>query len=947
MLPRVRVWIVGAVLVVAAVFATANPAVERLPDGIRLRTDTGYLHLQIESDSIVRVLFSRTRHPRVDRLVVVGPGNSATPAALNPFRGDAITPVGEIPPRWTMTTTDASVTLATDRLQVTVTLADGAVTFADAEGRTILAEVPGAHRITPAAIQGQDTNHVRQQWIARAGESLYGLGQRQEGRLDLSGYDLDLWQRNTVVDIPFLVSSRGYGVLWDNTSFTRFGDLRRFVPIPPDRLVDLDGRSGALTHGTEAPGGPLEHSTRVATIELPARRAPRSTQVWTGSIVPLETGDYQIRTYSNGGITLWLDGRRQIDHWKQNWATEYDQVKVHFEKGRRYRIRIASSGADTLRVAWKTPPPTSTPAPTSLWSESGDAIDYYFVYGPELDRVVAGYRALTGRASILPRWAFGLWQSKNAYNTQADVVGTLAEFRRRRIPLDVIVQDWHYWRDGTWGSHIFDPARYPDPDAMIRAIHDRGAHFMISVWGKFYPGTANFQSLQQIGGLYLPPLANRTRDWLGHVYTFYDAFNASARKMFWDQIDRALFRKGIDAWWMDATEPDLVQPSPPTRDALTRAIGTTAIGPAAQVMAAYPLMNSEAVYDGQRSVAPRQRVLILTRSAFAGVQRYGTVTWSGDVTSEWTTLRKQIAAGLGFSISGDPYWTSDTGGYTMRPRFAAARGGQALDEWRELNARWFEFSTFCPILRVHGADRPREMWNLGGEASPVYRAELRFDRLRYAMLPYIYSAAGAVSLDGYTLMRPLVMDFPSDVAARDIADEYLFGPAFLVSPVTTYHARTRRVYLPRGGTWYDFWTGQRYAGGQTITANAPYDRIPLHIRSGSIVPFGADEQFVGQKQARTVTLYVYAGANGRFSLYEDDGLTYGYETGAFSRIPLEWDDSRRTLTIGSRMGSFDGMPLERTFDVVLISPERPEGYSPAAQPLASVRYDGARVDVRF
>jgi alpha-D-xyloside xylohydrolase len=879
--------------------APATP--EKLADGILLPVGDGFLRAQIKADNIVRVLFSRERSPRVDDLVVVGPRRDARPA-----------------PKWSVTTTDATVTLTTRRLQVAINRADGAVTFADPSGRTILAESAGAHappRMTPATVQNERTYHVQQTWQANEGESLYGLGQRQEGKLDIKGYDFDLWQRNTVVEIPFLVSSRGYGILWDNTGFTKFGDPRPFEAIPSSSLVDVhDLPPNAGVHG------------------------------WQGEIVAPVTGDYQFQTYSNLDIKVWLENQLRIDHWKQNWATEYDQFKIRLEAGRRYPIRVTTSQGATVGLTWKTPPPT---ADISFWSEVGEAIDYYFVYGPELDRVVAGYRELTGQASLLPRWAFGFWQSKNKYNTQAEVLDTLAEFRRRQIPIDSIVQDWQYWQPDSWGTHEFEASRYPDPAGMIKAIHDSHARFMISVWGKFYPATGNATALAAINGLYRTPLEAGTRDWLNRTYTFYDAFNPAARRLFWDQVNTALFSKGVDAWWMDATEPDIVQPSPPTLDALRRDIDRTAIGTASRVMNAYALVNSKAVYDGQRSVAPNQRVFILTRSGFAGIQRYATVTWSGDITSEWSTLRKQITAGLGFSIAGDPFWTSDTGGYTMQGRFANAREGEPLDEWRELNARWFQYSTFCPILRVHGTDRAREMWNLGDDTTPVFQTELKFDRLRYALFPYIYSLAGAVTHDGYTFMRPLVMDFRDDAKALAVADQFMFGPAFLVNPVTEYKARSRTVYLPAGPSWYDFWTGKNVVGGQTITADAPYERMPLYVRAGSIVPLGPNQQYIGEKDSSALTLYVYTGANGQFSLYEDDGLSYDYEKGLFSRIAITWSDATRTLSVGRRAGRFNGMLRDRTLNVVLVSTDRPIGYDAAPAISRSVAYRGNAVRVRF
>ena len=852
--------------------APQDPRYQRLTDGIRLQTAGGYLSIHVRADSIVRVTFSNSVEFRADDMVVVGP--SAAPNV-----------------RWSTSSTPQTVTVTTSTLKITVARGDGAVTFEDASGHAILSEAAGGHRLTPADVQSEQTLHVQQTWNANADESLYGLGQRQEGKLDIKGYDFDLWQRNTVVEIPLLVSSRGYGILWDNTAPSKFGDIAPFETLPAT----------------------------------------------TDSITAPVAGDYQFQTYSNGDTKVWLDGVLRIDHYKQNWATEYDQFKVHLDAGKTYPLKVTNTGGTTVELRWKKP----TPPATSMWSEVGDGIDYYFIYGPEIDQVVAGYRALTGRASMLPDWAFGYWQSKNKYNTQDEVVKTVAEFRRRRIPMDTIVQDWQYWPIDKWGDHEFEASRYPDPDLMIKAIHDQHAHFMISVWGKFYPTTNNYKEMDAIHALYPTTARDHVKDWLNREYSFYDTFNAPARKLFWDQVNRALFRRGVDAWWMDATEPDLVQPSPPTLESTRRFIDRTAIGAASRVMSAYPLMNSKAVYDGQRSTAPDQRVFILTRSGFAGIQRYATVTWSGDITSTFQTLRKQITAGLNFSIAGDPYWTTDTGGYTMDRRLAQAKSGEALDEWQELNARWFQFSTFSPILRAHGTDRPREPWNIADEGSEVYQTELRFDALRYALFPYVYSVAGAVTQDGSTMMRPLVMDFRTDAKARAVTDQYMFGPAFLVSPVTEFKARSRQVYLPAGTDWYDFWTGKRAGGGQAIAADAPLDRLPLYMRAGSIVPVGPEQQYIGEHADAPITLYVYGGANGRFSLYEDDGRSYGYERGEFARIPIAWNDATRTLTIGARSGRYPGMPASRTFAVVLVTPQSPLGYGAAAG--HTITYRGAAV----
>ena len=386
----------------------------------------------------------------------------------------------------------------------------------------------------------------------------------------------------------------------------------------------------------------------------------------------------------------------------------------------------------------------------------------------------------------------------------------------------------------------------------------------------------------------------------------------------------------------------------------------TALGPGSRVLNAFPLVNAEVVYQGQRAAAPDQRVFILTRSGYAGLQRYAAAVWSGDSSSTWTAMRKQIPAGLGFCLSGLPYWTMDIGGFSVPHRFAPNLGNDSngdpiygkateagVEEWRELNTRWFEFGTFTPLLRTHGEFPYREMWQFGGESSPAYQAQLKFDRLRYRLMPYLYSLAGAVTQESGTIMRALVMDFRADAKAREIGDEYLFGPALLVNPVTEYQARSRPVYLPAAAGWYDFWTGASLAGGQTIEAAAPYDAIPLYVRAGAIIPFGPELQYTGEKPADPITLCVYAGANGTFTLYEDDGLTNGYEKGAFARIPLRWDDTSRTLHIGARTGTFPGMLAERTLQVILVSKQKPVGFSFAPQPDRTVRYRGDAIDVTF
>ena len=829
---------------------------------------------------------------------------------------------------WQSTAGDGQVTYTTAALSVRVE-DSGRVTFLDPDGHTILAERPGGGRtMTAATVQGESTSNVRQEWEPNQDESLYGLGQHQQGLLNIKDFDLDLRQYNTEIFIPFLVSSRGYGVLWDNTSFSRFGDLDNAVPLP--------GVTGLYASG----GDPGDVSPGSGTVN------------WSGTVKPTTTGDYLFRTYSAGAITLQVNGETVIDHWRQGWLPNEDIARVRLTAGQSVPVKLqwtADSSVNIVRLLWKPPVATRT---TSLWSKVGDGVDYTFVYGPEIDTVVAGYRRLTGEATMMPRWAYGFWQCRERYKTAQESLDVLSGYRSRKAPIDNIVQDWQYWKPAEWGSHAFDASRFPDPNAWIKTLHDtHHAQLMISVWPKFYTGISNFTALSNASDLYQLNVTEGLKDFVGYTFTFYDAFKAEARQRYWSQINQGLFSKGVDAWWMDASEPDIVE-GPFTSVAsqvstFETHMHPTALGTGARVLYAFSLVNSQAIFEGQTAAAPNQRVFILTRNGFAGQQRYAAASWSGDISSTWTAMRKQVPAGLSFSVSGMPYWTLDSGGFAVQTRFSATNPSSGdVTEWRELNTRWFEYSTFLPLMRSHGQAPAREIWQFGGDTSNAYAAMLKFDRLRYRLLPYVYSLAGDVTRRAGTMLRPLVMDFRTEAAARDLGDQFMFGPAFLVAPVMTYNARTRSVYLPKTmGGWYDFWTGAAAEGAQTVQAGADFDSIPAYMRAGSIVPIGPELQYVAEKPADPITLYVYAGSDGDFTLYEDQGLTYDYQQGAFSEIPLHWADATHTLSIGARQGSFTGMLSSRTFQVVVVSASKAVGFSFTPTADKNVTYTGAAQDV--
>ena len=945
--------LIAMVLVVSPRNSGARPAapaagsVQKLPDGMLVRIGDGLLKLEVCSSDVVRVAYAK------DQAFFARKSLASQPKHCDGAKFDVAQDAGR-------------ATLSTAKLKARVDLGTGRVSFLDASGSVVLDEKDGGRTVMPAIVQGENTQHVRQEWLPADDEALYGLGENQLGLLNLKGHDVELWQHNGTLAIPFLVSSRGWGILWDNTSYTRFGDLREFNPIPAARLIDSHGKRGGFT-GAYYSGAHFEkligeRVDRVIDFALSSKEkkpnalifaglpeGPASVR-WTGDLEPEVTGDYQFQTFYNSGAKMWIDDRLVIDHWRQGWLPWKDVAKVRLEGKHRHKLRVEWSKdqyMDTMQLLWK--PPAAGPASTSLWSEVGDGVDYYFVYGPDLDKVIAGYRRVTGPAPMIPRWALGLWQSRQRYETAQQSLDVVDGFRKRNIPFDTIVQDWFYWKEDSWGSHEFDPARFPDPDKWVRSIHDKHAHVMISVWGKFYPGTKNFEAMRSQGFLYQRNLSEGLRDWVGdggYPYTWYDAFNPEASKLFWSQMNTALFRRKFDAWWLDAPEPDVLPT--PTLEGQRTHMHPTALGSGSRMLNAYSLYNSKTVYEGQRSAAPDQRVFILTRSAFLGQQHYGAAVWSGDITSTWTAMRAQIPAGLGLAITGIPYWSMDIGGFAVPARFSADKPtAEDAEEWRELNARWFQFGTFVPLLRAHGEAPKREMWELGGESHPAYQTELKFDRIRYRLLPYLYSLAGVVTQDSGTMMRPLVMDFRTDSKARDVKDQYMFGPALLISPVTTYKARSRSVYLPVAPGWYDLWSGTAVGAGKSIDVPAPYDSMPVHVKAGAIIPTGPEVMYTDEKPADPIVLWVYTGADGSFTLYEDDGLTYGYEKGAFARIPIRWNDASRTLTIGKREGTFPGMQKQRTFEVVLVAKDKTVGFSFTPKVDKTAKYDGSAFELKL
>jgi alpha-D-xyloside xylohydrolase len=750
-----------------------NPVTSADPqtEGVVLVLQSGFLRFQVCSDSIVHVVYSKERDlpRRIDFPVT----KKSWPKT-----------------EFTLETDDPKlITLTTSRLRIEITRADSSIVFMDSVGRKLTQE--NTRTLTPTEVNGERTYHSERfvnMWDTQ--EAFYGLGQHQAGVWNYRGESVDLSQDNTNISIPVLLSSKGYGIFWNNGSRSRFDN--RFV---------------------------------------------------------------------------------HAFYWS---------------------------------------------------SEVSDSMDYYFFYGPDFDRLIADYRELTGTTPLFGKWAYGYWQSKNRYDSQAELLAIAQKYRELHIPLDNIVQDWFWWN--TMGEPVFNK-NYPDPKGMIDALHKNNVHLMISVWPYFRPGSPVYEDMDKRGFF-----IDRTKVQSFHPprMALYDAFNPEARKYYWNLMNEALFRIGADAWWLDTTEPETEG-----RETNLLVTNKVAIGNGARYANEFPLLTTTAVYEGQREASDKKRVFILSRSAYTGAQRNAVTAWSGDVDPNWETFRRQIPAGLNYSLSGLPYWTTDIGG------FVAANPDEPA--YRELFVRWFEFGTFCPIFRVHGTrtTNQNELWSYGPDAQETLVA---YDNLRYRLMPYIYSLAWKTTSEGYTIMRPLVMDFREDIRAQNIGDQFLFGPAILVNPVTEPGATARHLYLP-AAKWYDFWTGATIQGGRALDAPSPIDRMPLYVRAGSILPLGPDVEYAAEKAADPIEVRVYRGANGAFTLYEDENDTYHYEKGAYATILFSWDDATHTLTIGDRTGSFPGMLENRAFRVIFVSENHGTGGGLTENADRTVRYSGKRISV--
>ena len=975
----------SSTMMAASVQTSANNVTIR-PDGGQAKV----ISLEVMNDNIIRV-----RATSKDALPVKPASLMIVPQTA-PAKGS-----------YSVTEDADNVVVKAKKVKAVVSKATGQVTFYDAAGNQLLKEAKDGKRFwdftVPERELGIKTGYTvpeeqkhglswQMKFDSPDDEAFYGLGQHQSEEFNMKGKNEDLFQYNTKVSIPFVLSNKNYGLLWDSYSYCRFGNPNDYLQLNRAfKLYDRSGKEGHLT-GTYVDargkklvrdedsiyyeyGTPEKSAIALKTDNGGIKNFPKDINLfganvtYEGFIEPECCGHckgksqlYQFILYYSGYVKVYIDGKEVVpERWRTAWNPNTYKFSTELQKGKRVQLRIEwrPDGGEAycgLRVS--EPRNKTEREQLSVWSEMAKDMDYYFIAGENLDQVISGYRTLTGKASLYPKWVLGFWQSRERYKTQDEIEGTLAEFRKRHIPIDNIVQDWNYWPEDQWGSHKFEASRYPNPQQMLDNVHQMHGRFMISVWPKFYCNTDNYKELDAKGWMYIQSPTDDIHDWVGPGYTngFYDAYDAGARKMFWRQMDENLYTKynhngiaGVDAWWMDASEPNVRDCTPMWyRKALS---GPTALGTSTEYFNAYSTVNADAIYNGQRSVwkgkLNEPRVFLLTRSGFAGEQRFSTATWSGDIGTRWEDMRAQMTAGLNYSISGVPFWGMDQGGFCVENRYVAAQQlydrtkveNEDLKEWRELQTRWNQFGTFIPLFRSHGQWPLREIWNIAPDEHPAYKSFVYYDKLRYRLMPYLYSLAGWAHFRDYTLMRPLVMDFNGDREVENIGNQWMFGPALMACPVGYYKARNRSVYFPAQCGWYDLYTGQKIIDAEPnvsslmfnvsspsrrLVVDAPYEQIPVFVREGAIIPFGPEMEWSDEKPAELINLYIYAGQNGSFQLYEDEGTNYNYEKGKYATIDITYDDATRTVSFGARKGQFAGMLKNRRFNVVLITKDAPK-----------------------
>ncbi len=844
---------------------------KQLSDRVNITLSDGTLSISPLADNAVRMKFDKAAEGKMPELV---------------FTTEVATPAFQV------VDSPTKLEIKTPKIIVLLDKQTGKLAYTDKAGMVFLSEKADTRKLAPNSIQGEPCFAVEQGFESPSDEYIFGLGQFQDGHYNLRGVARRLTQVNTQISIPFIYSSRGYGLLWHQYGLTDFN--------PADNSIALNKQDQATAGNQEA-----EVTTTSGT-----QKVSQNQSLYNGKFSVPQDGEYSLfldlGDMGNRHFVA-IDGKPVVDQ-SNMWLPPTVGALVQLTAGE-HQVQVLCKSDNTPRLSWKLQSNTTT-----FRSPVAKSLDYV-VFAGSADDVIGAYRKLSGNAPLFPKWAYGFWQCRERYSSGKQLVETVEEFRKRNLPVDVIVQDWQYWGNNGWGVPKFDEKNYPNPKEFIGKLHDLNAHFNISIW-------SNPDKNSEIGKEFVAK--NRfipNTKWL-------DYFNPETRKDYWNILKTNMFDNGVDSWWMDAVEPE--------NDALKGEKTTFGLGDFYRLT--YPYFVSKSVYEGQRATSDQKRVCILTRSAYLGQQRYGIINWSGDIGGTWDTYRRQIVAGLNYSVTGFPYWTTDIGGF-----FRPGQSQYTDKKYHELLTRWFQWGVFNPVFRIHGYMTETEPWKYGQTVEDNMRKMLN---LRYQLLPYIYSEAWKITRKGSTLMRPLVMDFKEDKKALDQQFEYMFGKSFLVAPVTESGITETSVYLPKSASWFDFWTGKRFVGGQTVVASAPLDRIPLYVKAGSIIPMGKIIQHSAQKTSDALEIRVYKGEDGKFELYEDEGDSYNYEKGKYSIIPFNWSERTHTLVIGDRQGSYPGCLAKHQFNIVFVDESEGKGVG-MSQMKKAILYSGKSVSVKL
>ena len=834
-------------LLLSNIFSLTAQNVEKHSNVVDIPFQAGTLRLNIMADNAVRVQY------------IEGKGRTLPEWIYQPDAGTKKV-------KYKSCSKEGVTTIETHAMSICIDNRAQALTITNRQGDEIFKAT--SHQLQASTVQGEPTWIAGLQLESPTDEYLYGLGQFQDGYSNVRGLTRRLTQVNTQIAIPFILSSHGYGLLWNNYGMVDFNPTEASL-----KLEQTDSQGEAVAVNVTSTEGSRREMRRAngfrGTLEIPTSGR---------YALMLDVGQAMARRHH-----LEIDGETTTDV-RNVWLPPTTSVIVELEAGKHDVVaELERNDRPTLhyRLIDNT---------TTLRSPVASCVDYTVFVG-SADEAIATYRDLTGEVPMLPQWAFGYVHCRERYKSQKELLDNAATFRQRKLPIDLIVQDWQYWGKYGWNAMRFDEAHYPDPATMTDSLHRMNMHLMLSVWSKIDPNSEVGRQMAE-KGYYIPHSS-----WV-------DFFNPDAAAFYWKNFSERLLQPyGIDAWWQDATEPE-------NDDLVGRKVNNQTI-PGEVYRNVYPLLVSKTVYEGCRNDDPERRSMIFTRSAFPGIQRYGSVFWSGDVGNDWETLRRQFVSGLGLVSTGLPWWTYDAGGF-FRP------GGQHSNaDYIECMLRWIQGSTFLPLMRVHGYMSDTEPWRYGAEAERIIAQYLE---LRYRLLPYIYSEAARVSYEGSTLMRPLVFDFANDEEAlkQDIA--YMFGHSLLIQPIVKKGVTSYRSYLPEHASgWYDFWSGKHYDGKQYVDTKVSIETIPVFVKGGSILPWGPAIQYSSEKSEEPLTLRIYPGTDATFCLYEDEGTNHNYESGASSRIPFTWNEAQQTLIIGKRQGSFEGMQQERT--IILIKGE--------------------------